>query len=61
MQGTNWKDSKCHFCNSDKLEVMQLCNNTFVYCRNCSARGPIAMTDESAVILWLKGGKDAGN
>ncbi len=58
MQGTNWKDSKCHFCNSDKLEVMQLCNNTLVYCRNCAARGPVAMTDESAVILWLKSGQD---
>lgn len=61
MQGTEWTDRKCHFCNSEKLEVMQVFNNTFVHCRSCAARGTIAMTDESAVILWLNGGKNAGN
>lgn len=59
MQGTNWTDRKCHFCESEKLEIMQVFHNTFVRCRRCAARGPVAMTDELAVILWLKGGQDA--
>ena len=61
MQGNKWTDSKCHFCNSKKLEVIQVFNNKFVHCRRCYARGPVAMTDESAVTLWLKGGQNAGN
>ncbi|HEI9941351.1 TPA: hypothetical protein SLO04_001897 [Proteus mirabilis] len=59
MQGTNWTDRKCHFCESEKLEIMQVFHNTFVRCRRCGARGPVAITDESAVTLWLKGGQDA--
>lgn len=61
MQGTEWKNSKCHFCKSEKLEIKTLLNSTFVQCRKCYARGPVAITDNGAVILWLKGGQNASN
>lgn len=42
----------CHHCESEKLEIMQVFNNTFVRCRRCGARGPIAEDMELAVEYW---------
>ncbi len=52
MQGINWTDRKCHFCESEKLEIMQVFHNIFVRCRRCGARGPIAENMELAVKCW---------
>ncbi|HCT9023293.1 MULTISPECIES: Lar family restriction alleviation protein [Proteus] len=44
----------CPFCNSNKLEVMQVMFNTFTRCKKCGARGPIANDFEGALNAWNK-------
>ncbi|WP_409280053.1 Lar family restriction alleviation protein [Proteus columbae] len=44
----------CPFCNSKKLEVMQVMFNTFTRCQKCGARGPIANDFEGALKAWNK-------
>lgn len=42
----------CHHCKYEKLEVMQVFSNSFVQCKHCGARGPIAEDMELAVEYW---------
>lgn len=44
----------CPFCNAEKLEVMQVMNNTFARCQQCGARGPIANNADEALKAWDK-------
>ncbi len=45
----------CPFCNSNKLEVMQVMINTFTRCQKCGARAPIAKHNAvEALKAWDK-------
>ncbi len=47
-------NKNCPFCNSKKLEVMQVMINTFTRCQKCGARGPIANNAGEALKAWDK-------
>ncbi|WP_311755841.1 Lar family restriction alleviation protein [Proteus terrae] len=47
-------NKNCPFCNSKKLEVMQVMSNTFTRCRMCGGRGPVTNDSDNAVTAWNK-------
>ncbi|UPK82568.1 Lar family restriction alleviation protein [Proteus vulgaris] len=47
-------NKSCPFCNSKKLEVMQVMINTFTRCQKCGSRGPIANNADEALKAWDK-------